>query len=423
MSRYKRLLSLGLVLPMVLSLSACGKKKTVQYDPLPEEDNTIYHICLLQDEDNDYYDGITMGFKDALADLFGESKIKLSEKITEETQLIFANGADSLTTASTSTQETPIVGAGVLDYQHLLHLTVGTGDKWNKKTGTNVTGVSSLPDIAAQLSLIIETTEDLKSVGLLYTPDDSDSLYQLAIMEKYLDQAGIPWKEYALPLATSENGDTEDSETTQEQALPEIPLIKKTKIVASSATEGSNNQVDIFGGTDLIDGLLSPSSVHAPLTSEFWTPELSTQNTTPLSQDASLQEIISYASAECSCLFLPTGSYLTTQIQEISEIATSAGVTTVGGDASIGAYTLTSTYMDSYALGYSAAKKAYRILVNGDDPGELKITNPDVEVTKLYNKTINETFQISFPKSFHEISDFMEQYEIGSSTNRITEPE
>lgn len=79
--------------------------------------------------------------------------------------------------------------------------------------------------------------------------------------------------------------------------------------------------------------------------------------------------------------------------------------------------------MDSYALGYSAAKKAYRILVNGDDPGELKITNPDVEVTKLYNKTINETFQISFPKSFHEISDFMEQYEIGSSTNRITEPE
>lgn len=422
MNRYKRLLSLGLALSMTLSLSACGKKKSVQYEPLPEEDNTIYHICLLQDKENDYYDGITMGFKDALTDLFGEKNIKTSDTITEETQLIFANGTDSLTSSSTSTQEVPIVGAGVLDYQHLLHLTVGTGDKWNKKTGTNVTGVSSLPDIAAQLSLIIETTENLKSVGLLYTPDDSDSLYQLAIMEKYLDQAGIPWKEYSIPLPSSESDTTEDA-SDEEETLPEIPLIKKTKNVVASATEGSNNQVDIFGGTNLIDGLLSPSSVHAPLTSEFWTPELSAQNTTPLSQNANLSEIISYAAAECSCLFLPTGSYLTSQMQEISDIATRVGVPTVGGDAAIGAYTLTSSYMDSYALGYSAGKKAYRILVNGDNPGELKITTPDAEVTKLYNETINETFHISFPKSFHEISDFMEQYEVGSSTNRITEPE
>lgn len=422
MIQYKRLLSLAIILPMTLSLVSCGKDKSVTYDPLPQEDDTVYNITLLQDEDNDYYNGIAQGFTDALNDLFGENHIKTSDKITADTQLIFADGADSLDSAASTTQETPIVGAGVMDFQRVLHLTAGIGDRWNKKTGTNVTGVSSEPDIAAQLSLIIETAQNLKTVGLLYTPDDSDSLFQLAIMEKYLDQAGIPWKEYMIPVSE----DTPEGEQTNEtaessQETSSLPVIQKTKTVAASATEGSNDQVDIFGGSNLIDGIINPSSAHSPLTSQFWTPELSANNPSPLPEDASLQEIISYATRECSCIFIPTGSDLVEQASEIAEIATAAGIYTVGGDANIGKSTFTSTYMDSYGLGYSAGKKAYRILVNGDAPGDLKITTPNVETVKLYNQKLNETFGMDFPKSFHEINDFLDTYEVGSTTNRITE--
>ena len=422
MINYKRLLSLAVILPMTLSLVSCGKSNSVKYDPLPKEDDTVYNISLLQDEDNDYYNGIAQGFTDALNDLFGENHIKTSDKITADTQLIFANGSDSLDSAASSTQETPIVGAGVMDFQRVLHLTAGIGDKWNKKTGTNVTGVSSEPDIAAQLSLIIETAPNLKTVGLLYTPDDSDSLFQLEIMEKYLDQAGIPWKEYMIPLNRLEDASVSDDTATEDSAeSTPAPVIQKSKVVASSATEVSNNQVDIFGETNLIDGIINPSSAHSPLTSQFWTPELSANNPEPLPEGADLQETVAYASRECSCLYIPTGSNLVEQASDISDIATAAGVYTVGGDANIGQSTFTCTYMDSYGLGYSAGKKAYRILVNGDNPGDLRITTPNVDTVKLYNSKINETFGMDFPKSFHEINEFLKSYEVGSTTNRITE--
>ncbi|MDD6194927.1 MAG: ABC transporter substrate binding protein [Lachnospiraceae bacterium] len=434
MNRYKRLLALGLISVMLLSFGACGKKKSVEYNPLPEEDATVYNICVTQDEDNDYYNGISQGFRDAMSDLFGENHVTISDSIQSDTQLIFAVGPDSVTSAVDSTQETPIVGAGVMDYQHLLHLTAGVGDKWNKKTGTNLTGISSQPDIAAQLSLIIESTSDLRSVGLLYTPDDSDALYQLAILEKYLNQAGIPWKEYALPIEQSsesvsdDEALTDDDETTGERdegkiSQPAPSIIQKSKYVAPSITEGSNNTVEIFGETNLIDGIIAPNSAHSPMVSEFWTEDLSAANTETLSEDATLDEIITYASNECSALFLPTGSYLGDRLEDIVSIATDAGVSTISGDGSLGEKTLTCTYMDPYALGYSAGKKAYRILVNGDNPGELKITTPDVKVVKLYNKDIADKLGITFPKSFQEISEFKENYVIGSSTNRIAEEE
>ena len=92
MINYKRLLSLAVILPMTLSLVSCGKSNSVKYDPLPKEDDTVYNISLLQDEDNDYYNGIAQGFTDALNDLFGENHIKTSDKITADTQLIFATG-------------------------------------------------------------------------------------------------------------------------------------------------------------------------------------------------------------------------------------------------------------------------------------------------------------------------------------------
>ena len=167
MNRYRRPLLVGLASVMVLTCGACGKKDSVEYDPLQEEDATVYSICLTQDEDNDYYNGISLGFKDALSDLFGEGHTSISDSVQSDTQLIFAIGPNSITSAADSTQETPIVGAGVMDYQHLLHLTAGIGDKWNYKTGTNLTGISSQPDIAAQLSLVIESTPNIKSVGLL----------------------------------------------------------------------------------------------------------------------------------------------------------------------------------------------------------------------------------------------------------------
>ncbi len=413
MIRYKRLLALGLIATLTLSLTACGKKNNVKYEPLEEDENVVYNFAFLQDEDNDYLNAITLGFQDSLTDLFGKGNINITKEITSDTQLVFANGSESLTKAADMTREIPIVGAGIMDYQHLLHLTAGIGDKWNRLTGRNITGVSSEPNMEAQTSLLIETAKDLKSVGLLYTPSDNDSLFQLEILEKYLDQAGIPWREYSLPST-----ELEEEETSEDESKVNPPIvITPTDVAASSATEGPNNNVEMLGGTNLIDGILAPNSAHAATQSSFWKSE------TTVPEDATFEEIVNQAADECSVLFIPTGSLLKDQLADITKLAVAKNVPTVAGDGVLGEDTVTSTYFDPYQLGYSAGKKAYRILVKGDDPGELKITTVDSAAVKLYNGKIAKKLEMEFPKSFKEIEEFKKTYIEGSSTSRITSEE
>jgi ABC-type uncharacterized transport system substrate-binding protein len=214
MLNIKRFACTGLAAILAVSLPACGKDKSSGYTPLPEEDDTVYNISLCQDEDSDYYNNISQGFNDALTDLFGSAHVNVTtmvandaigtdsicaDYVTGGTDLIFANGKKSLSSAATATEDIPIVGAAVMDYQSVLHLATASDSSWNKKTGTNVTGISSKPNLEEQLSLLIEATPDLQSVGILYNPEDTDGIYQNVLLEKYLDQAGIPWKEYALP--------------------------------------------------------------------------------------------------------------------------------------------------------------------------------------------------------------------------------
>lgn len=430
MIKIKRLACLGMSILLAASLPACKKDNSTSYQPLPKEDDTMYHISLCQDQDNAYYNTISQGFNDSLTDLFGTEHITVTthiagketntdaicqDLVSSDTQLIFANGKKSVSSAATATETIPVVGAGVMDYQQVLHLASSSDSSWNKKTGTNVTGVSSKPSLEDQLSLLIEATPDLQSVGLLYTPDDANAIYQNTTLEKYLDQAGIPWKEYALPSTDTESLITEE--------LTSTTVITPTKQTATSITEGSNYQVESFDGNDLLSGIFSPVSAHEAMTSATWTPELSAANEATLPEDASLEDIVRYACNECSVLFIPAESRLTSEIATIVSIATATGTRTVGGDSTLGQQTLVSMYQDPYSMGYAAGKLVYRILVNGDAPGEIKIASPSGENIKLYNKDRADELGMTFPKSFHEYDSFFETYEIGSSTTRITEEE
>ena len=71
-------------------------------------------------------------------------------------------------------------------------------------------------------------------------------------------------------------------------------------------------------------------------------------------------------------------------------------------------------------MGYAAGKMVYRILVDGVQPGEIKISSSPAENVKLYNASRAESFDMTFPKSFHEIHEYFSTYEIGSTTTRIS---
>ena len=428
MINFRKYLAIGLTLTCALSFASCGSDNSSSYEPLPEEDTRSYDIRVCQDDNSDTANAITQGFTDALIDLFGQEHIHLEVRIPDSensasdictsfaadgAQLIFTNGENSLTAASENISDLPIVAANVMDFERVLHIITPQGEEWDETTGRNITGVSSLTSIPDQTSMLIETTKDLRSVGILYCTEDQDAVFQNELLETYLDEAGIPWKEYAIP-STSQAADISSSGENPANVI--IP----SRFSAASGKEGANTDVVTFGENSQSTGINSPASVRTPQISSNWSDDLTPEGLTPLPEDATTDQIAAYAAAECSVLYISAGSMLTDQIGTIASAATAAGKITVGGDAVLGQSTLVSMYTDPYAQGYAAGKQAYRILVDGNDPGAIAIDDVAADDSvKLYNGDVAATLGLSFPKSFNEIHEYLETYVIGSNTERI----
>ena len=440
------------------SFSGCKTKEstssttTESTDTATEEESDVFSIGVCLSNDNEYYNYITTGFIDAVKDTLGEENVEITSKLisdeasgetiiqeflNQDVDLIFANGKAALSAASISTTETPIVAAGVIDFKSTLHI---LDDGWNRYTGRNITGISGSPSVSNQLSLLLETNPTMKSVGILYSAEDTDSIYQNEILENYLDEAGIPWKEYEL---TSSAAAAAEYEAVVEAGGS---IILPGDEVIASAKEGSTMDVESLGEDDIISDIRSPNSARSPKTSKFWetltvessddeatdeaseadtddeatsteTESTETANTSSdISENASLIET---ACSECDALYIAADSNLTDQIETITSIANANLVSTIGGDMTLGEYTLVTLYSDPYDMGYRAGKLAKRILADGENPGEIKIGLPSSTVTKLYQDTIAELFEIEFPKSFEEYDEFISTYEVGSNTTRV----
>ncbi len=389
---------------MTLSLVGCGHKTS--YQPLDDTDDTIYSIAILSNGEDKLME---QGFIDALSDTFGEEHVNLSkttivssdksksvQKLLDKgAQLLFTEDSRGLGAARNTTDETPIVSCGIINYPSEL----GTPytDEEARTTGTNVTGISALPPISNQLSEMIEADPDMDAVGILYSPEDVDSVYQNRLLENYLNQAGIQWREYILPT-----DHFKDIRKNQNSA-------RMRAIQASDDIDPLNPQVSSNWNGGKTNSLLS----HAKLTRKVAKENRSLAV-------ASDTRIIRKACKECSTLYLACGSRLNTKVNAITAIARKTQVATFGGDAVSGAHTLTTLYQDPYDSGYRAGEMAYRILINGDDPSDMSIGLPDSSVfTKLYNASMAKALHRTFPKSFTEYKKYLSDYQPGSLTNRV----
>ena len=445
----KRIISLVLAAAMAATaFTACGSSttKSSEKEPVPESDEELhsYNITACLSEDNSYNQILLDGFVAACDDYFTPEGYALSTQIAtpdrstaaiaasvslKKPDLIYTIGNDMLLSEAAVTETIPIVAAGVVDFQGALRIANTGSDSWDKTTGRNITGVTSRPSIADQVSLLIEATPDLETVGILFSPEDTDAIYQNEILEKYLDQAGIPWKEYSIPASQTAIIDDEEGSRT---------VLAPTKFVAPSARQGMDNTV-VPLGENLLSGINSPASTRTALQSSNWTggkaPQAAVIEDVPADEDettASEQttdseteeeepeittdDLIQQVCDECSVIYIPFGSILTDQIAVISSVAVKNNVSTVGGDTTLGQSTLVTLFSDPFDLGYSAGKKAASILLNGTDITTMKITAGSTDnLVKLYNRNIASQMDLEFPKSFSEIHDFLREYEYGSN--------
>jgi putative ABC transport system substrate-binding protein len=242
MMKMKKAAALVLAGAMALSLTACGTTKT---------EEKVYNVGICQLVQHDALDAATQGFKDALTEKFGENVVFdeqnasgdsatcatiVNQFVANDVDLIMANATPALQAAVAATSEIPIVATSVTDYGTALDIS-----DWTGTTGINVTGTADLAPLEEQAAMIKEVVPDVQQVGILYCSAEANSKYQATVIEGYLDDMGIAWKEYTA-------ADSNDIALVTQSACDECDVLYiPTDNTMASSTEIINNIAEPAG--------------------------------------------------------------------------------------------------------------------------------------------------------------------------------
>ena len=113
-----------------------------------------------------------------------------------------------------------------------------------------------------------------------------------------------------------------------------------------------------------------------------------------------IQAVTTKAVSECDCLYIPTDNTMAQSTETINNVAKPAGIPIIAGEEGIckgcGIGTLTISYYD---IGYAAGEMAYKILVEGADPGTMDIQTAK-NVTKKFNEELCKALNITVPEGY-----------------------
>lgn len=203
----KKLLAMGLIAAMTLSLSACGGSKDGSSTGTAKKDGKTYNIGICQLVQHDALDAATKGFKDTLTEKLGDN-VKFDEQnaqgdsptcativnsfVSGNVDLIMANATAPLQAAVAGTADIPVLGTSVTDYATALDI-----KDWKGTTGINVSGTSDLAPLDQQAAMIKELFPDAKKVGLLYCSAEANSSYQVETIKSYLEKDGYTCTDFS----------------------------------------------------------------------------------------------------------------------------------------------------------------------------------------------------------------------------------
>lgn len=205
----KKILSVLTATALVASLAGCGAGQSSDSEPTSDvnTDAKKYTVGICQLVEHEALDAATKGFTEALTEKLGKDNVTFDTQnaqgestncsticnnfVTNNVDLIMANGTLALQAATQATADIPILGTSVTDYGTALNI-----KDWTGKTGTNVSGTSDLAPIDQQEDMILELFPDAKKVGIIYCSSEANSAYQSDLMKKALQEDDIEFKEY-----------------------------------------------------------------------------------------------------------------------------------------------------------------------------------------------------------------------------------
>ena len=196
----------ALMLTAAMALTACGGSDAPADDAAANEG--AYRVGIIQQMEHGSLDQATQGFQDKLTELLGEENVVFDYQnaqgeqtncttiatkfVSDGCDLIMANATSALQAAAAATADIPIVGTSVTDY-----VTAGVVDS-NEAPGTNVTGVSDLSEISAQIDVLLQFCADDTKIAVVYCSAEPNSIYQAELAENYLKELNRDYAVYTV---------------------------------------------------------------------------------------------------------------------------------------------------------------------------------------------------------------------------------
>lgn len=199
MKKWTKLTALMLTAAMVMT--GCGGSDDAA------SGEAKYTVGIVQQMEHAALDAATQGFQDKLKELLGDDvafdyqnaqgeqtncTTIATKFVSDGVDLIMANATSALQAAYAATADIPIVGTSVTDY-----VTAGVVDS-NEAPGRNVTGVSDLSAIDAQIDVLLQFCADDTKVAVVYCSSEPNSIYQAELAEAYLKELGRDYAVYTV---------------------------------------------------------------------------------------------------------------------------------------------------------------------------------------------------------------------------------
>lgn len=185
----------ALVLAAALSAYGCGNEKAAS-------ESGKLKIGVVQIVQHGSLDAANQGFVDRLKERgYDDSKIELDQQNAqgdqsnlksiasrfkqEKLSLICAIATPAAQAVANEVRDVPIVGTAITDY------VTARLAKSNDRPGGNVTGVSNLASVDAQMDLGLSLVPNAKSVGLIYCSSEVNSEVQANMVKQYANAKGL----------------------------------------------------------------------------------------------------------------------------------------------------------------------------------------------------------------------------------------
>jgi len=211
-----------------------------------------YNIGIIQLIQHPALDSATQGFQDALTEKLGDAvtfdyqnaqgdtntcATIVNGFVSADVDLILANATAALQAAFNGTMTIPVLGTSITDYGSALGIADFSG-----VSGFNVSGTCDLAPLDEQAALLNTLFPDAKTVGLLYCTAETNSIFQIDVIEPMLQELGYTTERFGFT-------DSNDIAAVTTEATANVDVI----YVPTDNTVANN--------TELINNICLPAKV------------------------------------------------------------------------------------------------------------------------------------------------------------------